>query len=85
LNSEIATKINIAVVKAFIEMRRYALSKSDTNKQIAEFRKLLMLHIENTDYKLSKQDKTIEKIIIALNNLIDRPQKTKQIGFTAGN
>ncbi|MDR0455142.1 MAG: ORF6N domain-containing protein, partial [Treponema sp.] len=31
LNSEIATKINIAVVKAFIEMRRYALSKSDTN------------------------------------------------------
>jgi hypothetical protein len=85
LNSEIATKINIAVVKAFIEMRRYALSKSDTNKQIAELRKLLMLHMENTGYKLSKQDKTIEKIIIALNNLITQPPKTKTIGFNAGN
>jgi len=35
------------------------------------------------DYKLSKHDKTIEQIIIALNNLIDRPPKTKRIGFTA--
>jgi phage regulator Rha-like protein len=85
LNSEIATQINIAVVNAFIEMRRYALSKSDTNKQIAELRKLLMLHIENTDTKLSKHDKTIEQIIIALNNLIDKPPKTKKIGFTADN
>jgi phage regulator Rha-like protein len=85
LNSKIATQINIAVVKAFIEMRHYALSKSDTNKQIAELRKLLMLHIENTDNKLSKHDKTIEKIIIALNNLIGHPPKTKTIDFNTDN
>jgi phage regulator Rha-like protein len=85
LSSKIATQINLAVVKTFIEMRHYALSKSETNKQITELRKLLMLHIENTDTKLSKQDKTIEQIIIALNNLIERPPKTKIIGFNADN
>jgi len=41
-----------------------------------------MVYIENTDYKLSKHDKTIEQIIIALNNLIDKPPKTKKIGFS---
>jgi len=30
---------------------------------------LLMVYIENTDYRLSKHDKAIEQIIIALNNL----------------
>jgi len=42
-----------------------------------------MLHIENTDNKISKQDKTINQIIIALNNLIEKPPKTKRIGFNA--
>jgi hypothetical protein len=41
--------------------------------------------MENTDYKLSKHDKAIEQIIIALNNLIEKPAKTKPIGFNAGN
>jgi len=61
------------------------LTKNDTNEQIAELRKLLMVHIENTDYKISKQDKTIEQIILALNNLIQKPLKTKTIGFNADN
>ena len=77
LNSKIATQINIAVVNAFIEMRHYALAKSDTNAQIAELRKLLMLYIE-------KNDKRVNDIIIALNNLIEQPQKTKTIGFNPG-
>jgi hypothetical protein len=40
-----------------------------------------MLHIENTDSKISEHDKTIDQIIIALNNLIEQPPKTKRIGF----
>jgi len=40
-----------------------------------------MLHIENTDNKLSEHDKTISQIIIALNNLIEQPPKTRRIGF----
>jgi hypothetical protein len=77
LNSKIATQINITVVNAFIDMRRYTLSQSTTNIQIAELRKLLMLYIE-------KNDKRVNDIIIALNNLIEQPPKTKTIGFNAG-
>jgi len=82
LNSQKAIDVNIQIMRAFVKLRHYVLSKSDTNKQIAELRKLLMVYIENTDYKLSKHDKTIEQIIIALNNLIEQPPKTKKIGFT---
>ena len=77
LNSKIATQINIAVVNAFIEMRHYTLAKPDTNAQIAELRKLLMLYIE-------KNDERVNDIIIALNNLVEHPKPTKTIGFTAG-
>ena len=83
LNSEIAIKVNIQIMRAFVELRHYVLTKNDTNEQIAELRKLLMVYIENTDYKLSKHDKAIEHIIIALNNLIAQPPKTKRISFNA--
>jgi len=59
-------------------MRHYALSQSATGEQIADLRKLLMLYIE-------KNDKRVNEIIIALNNLIEQPPKTKKIGFNAGN
>jgi len=81
LNSQKAISVNISIMRAFVKLRHYVLSKSDKNSQIAELRKLLMLHIENTDYRLLEQDKTIKQIIIALNNLIEQPPKTKQIGF----
>ena len=70
INSERAIEVNINIMRAFVKLRHYVLSKSDTNEQIAELRKLLMVYIENTDYKLSKHDKTIEQIIIALNSLL---------------
>jgi len=85
LNSQKAIDVNIQIMRAFVQLRHYVLTKSDTNEQIAELRKLLMVYMENTDYKLSKHDKAIEQIIIALNNLIEKPPKTKTIGFNAGN
>jgi len=84
INSERAIEININIMRAFVKLRHYVLTKTDTNEQIAELRKLLMVYIENTDNRLSKHDKIIEQIIIALNNLIAKPPKTKRIGFTAG-
>jgi len=57
-------------------MRHYVISQSTTNNQIDELRKLLLLHIE-------KNDKRVNEIIIALNNLIEQPPKTKKIGFNA--
>jgi len=84
LNSDRAIEINIQIMKIFVHMRHYALSQNNANEQIMEIKRLLMLHIENTDYKISEHDKAINQILIALNNLIEKPPKTKQIGFRAG-
>ena len=82
INSERAIEVNINIMRAFVKLRHYVLSQSK-DQQIAELQKILMLHIENSDYKFSKHDKAIEKIITALNNLIEKPPKTKTIGFNA--
>jgi phage regulator Rha-like protein len=84
INSERAIEVNINIMRAFIKLRHYVLTKSDTNEQIAELRKLLMVYIENNDNKLSEHDKIIEQIIVALNNLITKPPKTGRIGFSVG-
>jgi phage regulator Rha-like protein len=83
LNSDRAIEINIKIMRVFVKMRHHVITKSAKNNQIAELRKLLMLHIENTDNKFSKQDEIISQIVLALNNLIDQPPKTKRIGFGA--
>ena len=76
LNSDIAIKVNIQIMRTFVQLRHYVLSKPDTNEQIAELRKLLKLYIE-------KNDKRVNDIITALNNLLDKPKQTKRIGFNA--
>ena len=77
LKSDIAIDVNIQIMRAFVQLRHYVLSQSGTNEQIAELRKLLMLYIE-------KNDKRVNDIIIALNNLIEKPKETKTIGFSQG-
>jgi len=82
INSERAIEVNINIMRTFVKLRQYVHSKSDANEQIAELRKLLMLYIE-------KNDKRVNEIIIALNNLIEQkereqPPKTRRIGFNAG-
>jgi len=74
LNSQKAIDVNISIMRAFVNLRHYVFSKSDTNDQFTELRKLLMLYIE-------KNDKRVNDIIIALNNLIEKPKETKRIGF----
>ena len=80
LNSKIATKINIAVVKAFIEMKRYIANP--IRKKLDELEKILMLHIDDTNHNLADQAAIINEIITKLNNLIKTPPKPKRkIGF----
>jgi len=76
ISSGRAIEVNISIMRAFVKLRHYVLSNNGTNEQIAELRKLLMLYIE-------KNDKRVNEIIFALNNLIAEPPKTKRIGFTA--
>ena len=81
LNSKEAIDVNIYIMRAFVKLRNYALVQGKSGKRMEELRKLLMLHIENTDNKLSEHDKTISKIIQILNSLIEHPKETKRIGF----
>ena len=87
LNSKIATQINIAVVKAFIDMRRY-ITRSEKRKfpviqeKIDNLEKILMLHIDDTNHNLEMYTATINEIITTLNNLIKIPPKpARKIGF----
>jgi len=80
LNSKIATRINIAVVKAFIEMRRYIAKPF--RKKLNDLEKVLMLHIDDTNHNFAEHAATINEIITKLNNLIETPPKPKRrIGF----
>jgi len=76
LSSPIAININIQIMRVFIQLRHYTFRQNGTIEQIAELRKLLMLYIE-------KNDERVNDIIIALNNLIEKPKKTRTIGFCA--
>ena len=74
INSPKAIDVNIQIMRAFIQLRNYVLSNDTLFEQIGDLRKLLMLYIE-------KNDNRVNEIIIALNNLIEQPPKTKTIGF----
>ncbi|MCL2759374.1 MAG: ORF6N domain-containing protein [Treponema sp.] len=79
LNSKIATKINIAVVKAFIDMRHYIYKP--LHKKLGDLEKVLMLHIDDTSHNFAEHAGTINLILTSLNNLIEKPKEAKRIGF----
>ena len=82
LNSKIAAHINIVVVKAFIDMRRYIAKP--VREKLDNLEKVLMLHIDDTNHNLAEHAATINNIITNLNNLIETPPKLKRkIGFNS--
>ncbi len=81
LKSKKAVEINIQIIRAFISLRKYAMLQSSKTQEIEEVKKMLLLHVENTNNKLSQHDKAINQIINVLNNLIEKPRETKKIGF----
>jgi phage regulator Rha-like protein len=80
LNTPKAIEMSIQIIRIFDKLRKYALMQTSKDIRIEELHKLLMLHIKNSDSKFSEHDKAIEQIILALNNLIEQPPKTKTIG-----
>jgi phage regulator Rha-like protein len=85
LNSEKAINMSIQIIRVFDKLRKYALAQTKKDTRITELHKLLMLHIENSNYKFSEYDETIKQIVQAINHLIEQPPKTKRIGFNAEN
>lgn len=84
LHSPTAIQASIRIMDAFVKLRHYVSSqivKTDDKAELAEIRRLLLLHIDHCDKKFSEQDKKINQIIQVLNNLIDQPQTSRKIGF----
>ena len=84
LNSPKAINMSIQIIRVFDKLRKYVLEQTSKDIRIEELHKLLMLHIENSDYKFSKHDKAIKQILQVLNNLMEQPKKTRTIGFHTG-
>ena len=84
LHSPTAIQVSIRIMDAYVKLRHYVSSqvvKTDDKAELAEIRRLLLLHIDHCDKKFSEQDKKINQIIQVLNNLIDQPQTSRKIGF----
>ena len=78
LHSKEAIAVNVQIMRIFVQLRQYALTQTSN---VEELKKMLLLHIENTDNKFKNHDKTIQQIINALNNLIEKPKENRHIGF----
>lgn len=84
LHSPTAIQVSIRIMDAFVKLRHYVSSqivKTDDEAELAEIRRLLLLHIDHCDKKFSEQDKKINQIIQVLNNLIEEPKSKRKIGF----
>ena len=84
LHSPTAIQVSIRIMNAFVQLRHYVSSqivKTDDKAELAEIRRLLLLHIDHCDKKFSEQDEKINQIIKVLNNLIDEPNTERKIGF----
>ena len=60
LHSETAAQVSIRIMNAFVQLRHYVserVLKTDDKAELAEIRRLLLLHIDHCDKKFSEQDK----------------------------
>ena len=80
LNSDKAIDMNIAIMRAFVEIRKIALNRKDIKKQLQEIKKRIKNHDEN-----------IEQLYEAIENLLDEKaalrkwDERKRIGYKATN
>ena len=84
LHSETAIQVSIRIMDAFVQLRHYVneqVLKTDDKAELAEIRRLLLLHIDHCDKKFSEQDRKINHIIQVLNNLLEEPESDRKIGF----
>ena len=84
LHSDTAIQVSIKIMNAFVQLRHYVsehVLKTDDKAELAEIRRLLLLHIDHCDKKFSEQDKKINQIIQVLNNLLEEPKSENKIGF----
>ena len=72
LHSERAIRVNIAIMRAFVQVREML----STHKELAH-------KLEELEQKVGIHDQTIVQLIEAIRQLMEPPaEKRKQIGFT---
>jgi hypothetical protein len=76
LRSKRAVAVNIAIMRAFVELRRVAASYTVIARRLEDLER-------DTKTKLGQQDKQLDAILQALRQLISPPPRPKRrIGFT---
>lgn len=71
LNSERAVQVNISIMRAFVNMRRLALTNQEVAKRLAVIEK-----------KIDRHDDNFKKVFGAIRAMLNPPPKnTKQIGY----
>lgn len=72
LKSDIATEVTVAIMRAFVKMRHFALTYED-----------IVNKLNNLDAKVTNHDEILHKVINALSELIQETKnnETKKIGF----
>ncbi len=72
LKSSIATKVTVAIMRAFVKMRHFTLTYEDIVKKLSS--------VEN---KVEKHDNALRTVLKALSQLMDdtKNKETKRIGF----
>jgi hypothetical protein len=77
LRSKTAVAVNIAIMRAFVELRRAAASSAAIEKRLEDLER-------ETQAKLGRHDQQLEAIFAALRQLIDPPPRRRRpIGFSA--
>lgn len=80
LNSELAIQVNIAIMRAFVRVRRMLFA----NKELAKKLDKLEQKVERHNGQIEKNKAEIEAVFEAIRKLILRPEKpAKRIGFLA--
>ena len=76
LNSEVAIKVNIAIMRAFIEIRNRLSYKNELSQQLKDLRQEL-------EARLGEQDTQIIEIYDVLDELMDKKEndERKKIGY----
>ena len=83
LKSPKAVEVNIAIMRAFVQIRQFMLRQASKTDEIRELKHMLLLHIDNTDTRLNEHSESIDQILHVLNNLIEHPAPPRRIGFHA--
>jgi len=82
LKSQRAAETSIAIMRAFVNMRRFVAKMASAAVEVKELKQMLLLHIDNTNSHLTNHSKKITEIIKVLNLLTEKPEvKRNPIGF----